>query len=320
MPIIFLIVRVFTLIKILNSTAKPFLKWAGGKGQLLEQIHRHFPSKINDYNVQYIEPFIGSGAVFFEVANTFDLDRSFILDINEELILVYKTIQNHVEELIELLTKTQELYLKLSEEERKNYYYEMRSHFNLTRDRNKINLQNYSKEWIERTTQFIFFNRTCFNGLWRVNSQGDFNVPMGRYKNPTICDRNNLRAVARILQKTDIHCGDFTDCEKWVDANTFIYFDPPYKPISKTSVFTAYSKQNFNDTEQLRLRDFFVKCDRKGAKLLLSNSDPKNEDPDNDFFETAYQGYRIERVKASRNINSNAQKRGQINEILIRNY
>jgi DNA adenine methylase len=308
------------LIKILNSTAKPFLKWAGGKGQLLEQIQQHFPSKINNRNARYIEPFVGSGAVFLKIANIYELDRYFLLDINEELILVYKTIQNHIEDLINFLAKTQEIYLNLSEEEKKRYYYEMRSQFNLFRERNKIDLQNYSKDWLERTTQFIFLNRTCFNGLWRVNSQGDFNVPMGRYKNPTICDRDNLRAVARILQKTEVHCGDFSDSEQWIDNNTFIYFDPPYKPISKTSVFTAYSKQNFNDTEQLRLRDFFVKCDRLGAKLLLSNSDPKNEDPDNDFFEKAYQGYRIERVKASRNINSNAQKRGQINEILIRNY
>jgi DNA adenine methylase len=308
------------LIKILNSKAKPFLKWAGGKGQLLEQIQRHFPSEITNHKLRYIEPFVGSGAVFFEIVNTYELDRYFILDINEKLILVYKTIQSYVEELINLLTEIQKFYLNLSEEERKKYYYQMRSQFNQTRDRNNINLQNYSDDWIERTTQFIFLNRTCFNGLWRVNSQGDFNVPMGRYKNPTICDRDNLRAVARILQKTDIHCGDFSNCEQWVNNNTFIYFDPPYKPISKTSVFTGYSKHNFNDTEQLRLRDFFVKCDRLGAKLLLSNSDPKNEDPDNDFFETAYQGYRIERVKANRNINSNAQKRGQINEILIRNY
>jgi DNA adenine methylase len=300
-------------------TAKPFLKWAGGKGQLLEQIDNFLPNELEDGTItRYLEPFVGSGAVFLYLAKSYKIEEFFILDINEELILAYKTIQKDVEKLIKFLSSLQERYLLLDEDKRKKYYYDIRSLFNL--QRKTIDFQNYSQEWIERTAQLIFLNRTCFNGLFRVNNQGDFNVPMGKYKNPLICNSENLRAIAQILQKTQIHCGDFTDCEQWVNERTFIYFDPPYRPISKTSDFTSYSKYNFDDPEQLRLRDFFHRLNDKKAKLMLSNSDPKNEDPNDDFFEIAYQAYRIERVKASRNINSNAQKRGKINEILILNY
>lgn len=300
-------------------TAKPFLKWAGGKGQLLEQIDNFLPNELEDGTItRYLEPFVGSGAVFLYLAKSYKIEEFFILDINEELILAYKTLQKDVEKLIEFLSNLQERYLLLDEDKRKKYYYDLRSLFNL--QRKTIDFQNYSQEWIERTAQLIFLNRTCFNGLYRVNNQGDFNVPMGKYKNPLICNSENLRAIAQILQKTQIHCGDFTDCEQWVNERTFIYFDPPYRPISKTSDFTSYSKYNFDDSEQLRLRDFFEQLHKKKAKLILSNSDPKNENPNDDFFEMAYQDYRIERVKASRNINSNAQKRGKINEILILNY
>lgn len=300
-------------------TAKPFLKWAGGKGQLLEQIDNFLPKELKNRTItRYIEPFIGSGAVFLYLAKSYKIEEFFILDVNEELILAYKTIQKNVEKLIVFLDDLQNQYLLLDEDKRKEFYYQIRSHFNFQRE--KIDFEKYNREWIERTAQLIFLNRTCFNGLFRVNNQGDFNVPMGKYKNPLICNSENLRAIAQILQRTQIHCGDFTDCEQWANDKTFIYFDPPYRPISKTSDFTSYSKYNFGDSEQLRLRDFFNRLNDKNAKLMLSNSDPKNEDPNDDFFEIAYQGYRIERVKASRNINSNAQKRGKINEILILNY
>jgi DNA adenine methylase len=300
-------------------TAKPFLKWAGGKGQLLEQIDNFLPKELKDRTItRYIEPFVGSGAVFLYLANSYKIEEFFILDINEELILAYKTIQKDVEQLIKFLSNLQNQCLLLDEAKRKEYYYKIRSHFNLQRE--KIDFQNYNRAWIERTAQLIFLNRTCFNGLFRVNNNGDFNVPMGKYKNPLICNSENLRAIAQILQNTQIHCGDFTRCEQWVNERTFVYFDPPYRPISKTSDFTSYSKYNFDDLEQIRLRDFFHRFNDKGAKLMLSNSDPKNEDLNDDFFEMIYQGYRIERVKASRNINSNAQKRGKINELLILNY
>jgi len=301
------------------KTVKPFLKWAGGKSQLIEQLEPNFPPQLANGSIKrYIEPFIGGGAVFLHIAQVYKVEEFFIFDINPELILAYKTIQKYVDDLIEVLLKIQAKYLALNEAERKNYFYQTRSTFNS--QRNKINFQNYDKDWIKRTAQIIFLNRTCFNGLFRVNSKGQFNVPVGRYKNPTICDPENLSAVSLLLQRTEIHQGDFAECEKFVDKSSLVYFDPPYKPISKTANFTSYSQNNFNDFEQLRLRDFFKLLDGKGAKLILSNSDPKNQQLDDDFFEVAYKDYTIKRVKAARSINSNALRRGQINELLITNY
>ncbi len=300
-------------------TAKPFLKWVGGKGQLLEQICRFLPNELAQGTiVKYVEPFVGSGAVFFYLAQVYEFKQLYISDINPELILAYKTIQQNVNTLIELLNELQNKYLSFNEFQRKEFYYHIRSQYNL--QRKAVNFQNYSETWQERTAQLIFLNRTCFNGLFRVNSKGEFNVPMGKYKKPLICNSENLKAIAKILQQTEIHNSDFTDCEQWVDSQTFVYFDPPYKPISATASFTSYSKHIFDDNEQLRLRDFFQQLDAKEAKLMLSNSDPKNEDPNNHFFETAYSNYTMERVQAKRNINSNAQKRGKINEILVMNY
>ena len=292
--------------------AKPFLKWAGGKSQLLETIDSWFPPELKAGKIKtYIEPFVGSGAVFLHVAQAYPVENFYILDINQELTLAYKVIQNSVEELIQKLLAIQEKYLSLDQEERKDYYYQVRSQFNSTTDHNDA---------VTRTAQLIFLNRTCFNGLFRVNSQGDFNVPMGKYKNPRICNADNLRAIARILQRTQIVRGDFDQCQKWADAQTFVYFDPPYRPISKTANFNTYSSQVFDDSEQLRLRNLFRLLDRQQVKLMLSNSDPKNQDLTDSFFDIAYKDYLIQRVKADRRINSNPQKRGQIDELLITNY
>jgi DNA adenine methylase len=168
-----------------NLNVKPFLKWAGGKGQLLEQINQHLPNELENGSItRYIEPFVGSGAVFLHTAKLYNISEFFILDVNEELFLAYKTIQKNREKLIDLLSEFQSEYLSLDEAKRKEYYYHVRTLFNL--QRNKIDFQNYNQDWIERTAQLIFLNRTCFNGLFRVNSKGDFNVPMGRYKNPLI--------------------------------------------------------------------------------------------------------------------------------------
>ena len=303
-----------------NSTpVKPFLKWAGGKSQLLEQIKKNLPEELTSGSIKrYIEPFIGGGAVWLHLAQLYAIDEFFISDVNAELVLSYKTIQTNVEELITLLEVIQGKYLSLNEEKRQEYFYYTRLQFNSQRE--QLDFQNYDKSWIERTAQIIFLNRTCFNGLFRVNSKGNFNVPMGRYKKPTICDPKNLRAVSKILQKTQIRCGDFTECEEFVNEQSLVYFDPPYRPISKTANFTSYSEQTFDESEQLRLRDFFRLLDKKGARLILSNSDPKNEEETDTFFEVAYEGYRIKQVKAMRNINSNTSKRGYINELLIMNY
>ncbi|MEL7035257.1 MAG: DNA adenine methylase [Cyanobacteria bacterium J06592_8] len=312
-------IQQFNQLSTLEKKAKPFLKWAGGKGKLLEQISTFLPPELSAGKIKrYIEPFVGSGAVFIYLSQLYPIDEYYIFDINPELILAYNTIKTDVNQLIERLETIQSQYFSLDPDRRKEYYYETRTRFN--QNRRGINFDKYSETWIKRTSQLIFLNRTCFNGLFRVNSKGDFNVPMGRYKNPLINNAKNLVKISKLLQKTQIILGDFMACDQWVDAETFVYFDPPYKPISNTSAFTSYSQQRFDDAEQLRLRDLFVKLDRKQAKLMLSNSDPKNEDVNNNFFEDAYQGYRIERVKASRNINSKATKRGKIDELVIMNY
>lgn len=301
------------------SEAKPFLKWAGGKSQLLEQMTTHFPTELMYGKIKrYVEPFVGSGAVFFYVAQHYDVQEFFIFDINDELILAYKTIRQNVESLINLLIEIQDRYFSLTPDEQKNYFYQVRSEFNL--NRSKINFAEFHTDWIERTAQLIFLNRTCFNGLFRVNFKSEFNVPFGSYKNPKICNAKRLRAVSKTLQRAIIQQGDFTVCAEFVNGDTFVYFDPPYRPISQTASFTSYSNYNFDDTAQLRLAEFFKQLDAKGAKLMLSNSDPKNKNPNDHFFENAYQSYRVKRVRASRVINSNAKKRGQIYELLIMNY
>ncbi|MBW4563122.1 MAG: Dam family site-specific DNA-(adenine-N6)-methyltransferase [Mojavia pulchra JT2-VF2] len=304
----------------LTIIPKPFLKWAGGKSQLIEQINNFLPNELLKGSIKtYIEPFIGGGALFFYIAHKYEtIEELFIFDINIELVIAYKTIQQNVDDVIKLLSQIEMKYLSFDETERSKYFYQIRTHFNARKKH--INLHKYDFEWVERTAHIIFLNKTCFNGLFRVNSKGDFNVPVGKYKKPCICDPENLIAVAKILQKTQIYHGDFISCENFVTNQTLVYFDPPYRPISNTANFTSYSQQSFNDSDQLRLRDFFKKLDNKGALLMLSNSDPKNENINDNFFEDAYAGYRIERVKATRNINSNALKRNLINELLVMNY
>jgi len=300
--------------------AKPFLKWAGGKTQLIESLAKLFPPEMQTGGIRkYAEPFIGGGALFFHVAQFFpSLEEFFIADVNEELVLAYRTIQHDVESLISFLADLEKKYHALDGAAQKEFFYQEREDFN-----EKLALtdfRNYQSNWVERTATIIFLNRTCFNGLFRVNSKGKFNVPFGDYKNPKICDTENLRAVSALLQKTTIECGDFTSSEHFVGEQTFVYFDPPYRPISKTASFTSYSKFDFNDDAQKRLADYYRRLSRKGAKLMLSNSDPKNENPEDHFFEDLYQGFHIERVDASRMINSDKNGRGKIKELVITNY
>lgn len=305
--------------QLLATRAKPFLKWAGGKAQLIDQILRRLPDELKFGKIQrYVEPFIGGGALFFHIVQRYEVQECFISDVNEELILAYKSIQKDAENLIILLKAMERKYYRLSPSRQKEYFYAVR--FQLNEKRPSMNFAEYDESWLERTAQIIFLNRTCFNGLFRVNSKGEFNVPFGKYKKPLICSEDNLRAVSELLQHTQIRLGDFTECEQFVDENTFVYFDPPYRPISKTASFTSYSKYDFDDAAQMRLASFYRLLDRKGAKLMLSNSDPKNENPRDQFFEDAYRDFHIERVKANRIINCNADKRGAINELLIMNY
>lgn len=299
--------------------AKPFLKWAGGKTQLLEQIRAYFPPGLISREItRYVEPFLGGGAVFFYVVQHYPIKKSFLYDVNDELILAYKTVQKSVSELIKELEKMQDRFLRLSPTEQETEFYGIRQDFNTKRP--KIDFDHYQTEWVERTAQIIFLNRTCFNGLFRVNPRGEFNVPFGRYKNPQICNAENLKRVSSVLQTAKIERANFTKAGKSVTPKTFVYFDPPYRPISATSSFTSYSKIAFGDEQQKCLADFYRKLDEVGAKLMLSNSDPKNETPDDHFFEELYEGFTIKRVQASRMINSVASKRGKINELLIMNY
>jgi DNA adenine methylase len=299
--------------------AKPFLKWAGGKTQLLDEIMSRLPIEMKEGKItRYIEPFIGSGAVMFELVQTYHIEDVWIWDINPELITVYQVIQKDVEALIERLTQLEKQFLPLEKEKRKEMYYSIRDQFN--EQLSDFDFNTYGEHKIERASQFIFLNKTCFNGLFRVNKKGEFNVPMGDYKNPTICDADNLRAASAVLQHVNIYQGDYKQSREFINDKTFVYFDPPYRPLSTSSSFTAYSKFDFTDENQKELAQYYRELDKQGAFLMLSNSDPKNTDPNDEFFDELYAGFHIERVTARRNINSKGNSRGAINEILVTNY
>jgi DNA adenine methylase len=303
----------------LSVSARPFLKWAGGKGQLLKKFQDLYPTALKEKKITtYIEPFLGSGAVFFDIAQAYDIKTAFLYDINDELILLYKVVQQDAAMLTDFLYVYQKKYWPLAAEKRKKYFYEQRANYN--EQRFKIDFAKYSNNWVARAAQSIFLNRTCFNGLYRVNAQGAFNTPIGRYDRPNICDEYNLLAASKLLEIATIQKADFRQIKKEVTPGTFIYLDPPYRPISKTAHFKAYSNHNFGDDEQLELAKLFHSLHKKGALLMLSNSDPRNHHPSDDFFDEAYKNYNIIRVPAKRMINSKPGKRGLVNELVIRNY
>lgn len=290
--------------------ARPFVKWAGGKSQLLDEIEKSLPAEIHVFdNLTYVEPFVGGGAVLFWILQKYpNIRRAIINDINKELICTYKVIKNDVQKLICELEILQGQYISLSLDDRKTFFLTKRALFN-----------SHTTSDIETASLFIFLNRTCFNGLYRVNSKGEFNVPHGRYANPKICDKVNLLAVSRILQRVEIICGDFAATEKYANNSAIYYIDPPYKPLTETSSFTSYAKGGFDDSEQIRLRDFCHSITQKGAMFLASNSDPKEETTGESFFEQIYHQFRIKRVSATRLINANANCRGAVSEIMISN-
>ncbi len=299
--------------------AKPFIKWAGGKGQLLDKFLSFYPDELKLGRINhYYEPFIGGGAVFFDVVQKFNINKAFLYDINEELVLTYKVIQKDVSKLIGTLDSIQKEYFKLNETERTEYFYNTRLIFN--ENRLSTNYLKYSESWILRAAQIIFLNKTCFNGLFRFNAKGEFNVPAGKYKNPKILDEQNLLKVSEILKIATIKKADFMAVEKDIVENSFVYFDPPYRPLNATSSFTAYSKHKFEDEEQTKLAQLYSWLDKKGIKLMLSNSDPRNSNPNDDFFDKIYKDFNIKRIPATRMINSKASKRNAINEIVVTNY
>lgn len=291
--------------------AKPFIKWVGGKTQLLGIIEKALPENFaQQKNLTYIEPFVGGGAVLFWILQQYpNITKAVINDINPDLTSAYKTIKETPSELIKFLQAIQDEYLPLDEGKRKEYFLDKRERFN-----------SKALDSVENTALFIFLNRTCFNGLYRVNRKGLFNVPFGRYANPKICDEQTIFADSEVLQKVKILTGDFEDTLKYATSNSFFYFDPPYKPLSETSGFNSYAKEDFNDSEQIRLSNFCKRINLLGHNFILSNSDVKGENPDDNFFDDLYEQFSIKRVFATRMVNSNAERRGKLTELLITNY
>lgn len=292
---------------------KPFLKWVGGKGQLLEEIRKYYP--FSDKNItKYAEPFVGGGAVLFDILETYSLKQVYISDMNPDLVNTYQMIRDHKDELLTLLEKLQKGYIPKEQEDRKAFYLQARERFNLLRkDRKK-------EDCLEIAGLMIFLNRTCFNGLFRVNKKGDYNVPMGVYKAPLICDVENITAVSKALEFVEIVHGDYRDSRAFIDENTFVYIDPPYRPLTVTSAFTSYTHEGFDDEAQKELAKFVDEMTEKGAKIVVSNSDPKNVNEKDTFFEDIYQKHFIHQVKAARMVNSKGSGRGKISELLISNF
>lgn len=298
----------------MSEKIRPFVKWAGGKGSLISQLNDFYPYELKNGTIErYIEPFVGGGAVLIDILQKYDIQEAYAFDINIDLINSYNVIKNDVEELITNLQQMETEYLQLGKEERKNYFYNIRNEYN-----------NYELEEneqnVQRAAQFIYLNRTCFNGLYRVNKNGKFNVPVGSYKNPTICDEENLRQLSQLIQNVQFRYGDYSRSMEYVTKNTFVYFDPPYRPLNVTSGFTSYTKEDFNDDNQRELARFYGELNERNAKLMLSNSNPKNINKEDTFFDNIYQGFNINQIQASRMINANSNGRGKISEILVTNY
>ena len=292
---------------------KPFVKWAGGKGSLISQLNKYYPQKLINGEIDtYIEPFVGGGSVLINILQEYKVKNTYAFDINKDLINCYKVIQSDVEALIEELSKKQKQYIELNMDERAKYYYDVRDEYNSYSLEDEIS--------IKRAAEFIFLNRTCFNGLYRVNKSGKYNVPSGKYKNPTICDAENLRNLSELIKDVNFIYGDYTKSEQYVNDKTFVYFDPPYRPLNVSSGFTSYTKEDFDDNNQKELATYYGKLHSKNVKLMLSNSNPKNTNKDDNFFQDIYKGFNINEVYAKRMINANAKGRGAISELLITNY
>jgi len=290
----------------------PFVKWAGGKGQLIEVLKSNLPDGMGTTIKKYAEPFIGGGALLFALLNEYAFEEIYINDTNKELMNAFAVLKDSCNALIGELEIIQSEFEKLNMEERQTYYYEKRNVFN--------DLVLNEDNRVEKAALFIFLNKTCFNGLYRVNKAGKFNVPAGKYKNPLICDEENLRNISENLQNVIIRSCDYRDVEPFADCNTFVYFDPPYRPLNATSGFTSYTEDQFNDNDQKELANFYKQLSGKGVKLMLSNSDPHNVNYDDNFFDDLYAGFDIQRITAVRMINSKAENRGNVTELLIKNY
>jgi len=276
-------------------TPKPFVKWAGGKRQLIPILNQNIPESFGTY----FEPFLGGGALLFHILTDKFSQKCSISDLNSDLVLAYTTIRDRIDSLIISLKNHEKNYQKDSE----SYFYSIR--------------ESNPRSEIEKTSRLIFLNRTCFNGLYRVNSKGKFNVPLGRYSNPNIVNEENIRAVSQILQSSriSIKCRDFEAVLRDAKKGDLVYFDPPYQPVSATANFTSYTTKNFTYDDLTRLAELCLKLDSRGCKVLLSNSDSKEVA---DIF--VKNPWNITRIKANRSINSNSNKRSGHFELLIKNY
>lgn len=294
------------------AKAKPFIKWVGGKSQLIRQLESLLPADFDKKeDVTYIEPFVGGGAMLFNMLQAHDnISRAVINDINPDLTVCYETVRDRPDELVRSLASIQEDYYSVENEEAKKAYY--------LRVRDRFNAK--PADPIEITTLFFFLNRTCFNGLYRVNRAGKFNVPFGRYERPLICDAETIEADSKLLQNVTILTGDFEQTFEHIGGNTFFYFDPPYRPLSDTSSFNDYAKEAFNDAAQIRLKHFCDRLHNAGISFMLSNSDCLGKNGTDRFFDDLYEDYDISRVWAARSVNANGAKRGKLTEILVRNY
>lgn len=294
---------------------KPFLKWVGGKTQLLPELDARLPEDFVRTVRVYAEPFVGGGALLFHLlAKGLRPERVVINDSNADLANAYRVIQSQTGKLIDTLERLQEDYRARSNEDgRRAFYLAVRDAYN-------NGLADRADNPVRRTAQLLFLNRTCFNGLYRVNAKGAFNVPFGRYENPRICAPETLFADAKALSGVEILTGDFADALSSADAGWFVYFDPPYRPLSATSSFCDYTQGGFDDREQRRLAAVCRDLDKKGVRWLLSNSDPKGKNPDDNFFGNLYAGFDIRGVRAARVLNANPEKRGKLGELLISNY
>jgi DNA adenine methylase len=299
---------------------KPFVKWVGGKGQLLEQFERYYPNDLKKGSINhYVEPFLGGGALYFSILGKYTVKDAHLSDLNRDLVLTYNVIQKKHDILLDFLEQYQKQYDKTETEKRYDLFLAVRKHFN--DQRFEINYKKLADNWIPRAAQFIFLNKTCFNGLFRLNSKGEFNVPFGKYKTANIFDPNNIKAVSTALQNAEIVQAEYSSCYTKVDSKTFVYFDPPYRPLTQTASFTTYTGTEWTDKQQIELAVFFKKLDKeKYAKLMLSNSDPTNINPNDTFFEKAYDGYNFFKVSANRAVNCKGTRRGKISELLITNY
>ena len=277
------------------ATPKPFVKWAGGKRQLIPILNENLPETFGTY----FEPFLGGGALLFHMLTERQSQKCSISDLNSDLVLSYTTIRDRVEDLITSLKNHERNYQKDS----KYYYYSIR--------------ESNPRSQIEKTSRLIFLNRTCFNGLYRVNSKGKFNVPLGKYSNPNIVNEDNLRSVSHILQssKVSINCSDFEAVLRGAKKDDLVYFDPPYQPVSDTANFTSYTNKDFTYDDLSRLAELCMDLDSKGCRVLLSNSNSKEVA---DMFSA--KPWKVNKIQANRSINSNSKKRTGHYELLIRNY